>query len=50
MQELLIIIVFLLAVYFIGKKIYMEFNSKNGCAQGCAKCSIADSEAQKNPA
>ncbi|MFT7036141.1 MAG: hypothetical protein ACJA2S_004670 [Cyclobacteriaceae bacterium] len=42
MQEVLILIVFLTAVCFVGRKVYMEFNTKDGCAQGCAKCHISE--------
>ena len=41
MQELLILIVFIVSMAFVGRKLYMQLKTKDGCDQGCAKCSEA---------
>jgi hypothetical protein len=40
-QELIIWIVFGLAVLFVGRKIYMDFSADSDCAKGCGACDMA---------
>ncbi|RAU84284.1 FeoB-associated Cys-rich membrane protein [Pontibacter arcticus] len=41
-QELLILVVFLVAAFYVGRVIYRAFNVKDGCAKGCGSCSTID--------
>lgn len=42
-QEILLGIVFLVALVYIGKIIYRSFNPKNGvCDKGCGSCNAID--------
>lgn len=38
-QLILVLIVFLLAVVYVGRMMYRSLNSKKGCASNCGKCS-----------
>ncbi|MGV3509612.1 MAG: FeoB-associated Cys-rich membrane protein [Sphingobacteriaceae bacterium] len=38
MQEILVIVLFALAAFYIGRVIYKNLQSKNGCSSGCGKC------------
>ncbi|WP_276359925.1 FeoB-associated Cys-rich membrane protein [Daejeonella sp. H1SJ63] len=37
-QLILVLIVFLLAVLYLGRMFYRSLNSKKGCASNCGKC------------
>jgi hypothetical protein len=39
-QLIIIIILFLGALYYIGKLVYSSLKAKNGCASGCGKCGV----------
>lgn len=41
-QHLLILIVFLVAVAYMGRMIYRSFAAKSGCAKGCGSCGGLD--------
>jgi len=41
MQDILIFLIFILSIFFVGRRIYQEFSAKDGCAKGCGDCSIA---------
>jgi hypothetical protein len=43
-QQILIGLVFLLAVGYVGTLVYKSFQSKKGCSVGCGKCSALDIE------
>jgi len=38
-QLILVLVVFLLAVLYLGRMFYRSLNSKKGCASNCGKCS-----------
>ena len=39
-QLIIILLLFLCALYYIGKLIYNSLKAKNGCASGCGKCGV----------
>ena len=40
-QVVLVVVIFLAAVYYIGRLAFRAFNSKQeSCNTGCAKCSV----------
>ncbi len=41
-QQILIVVLFATALFFVGRMIYKSFQAKSGCATGCAKCSAVD--------
>ncbi len=47
MQEFIIVIIFLAAIFYVSRKIYMDFNAKDGCQKGCGACSLSDSSFPK---
>jgi uncharacterized protein (UPF0333 family) len=48
LQFLLVILVFLLAIIYIGRMLYKSISSKKGCASNCGKCA-ADFNGLKFP-
>ena len=44
MENLIIILIFLLAIVYLGNLVYKNFNPKNkaGCAKGCGSCGAID--------
>lgn len=42
MQTLLIVLIFAGALFYLGRMVYLSFQSKSGCVTGCAKCSVVD--------
>ncbi|MEO1653491.1 MAG: FeoB-associated Cys-rich membrane protein [Bacteroidota bacterium] len=43
MQEILVVVVFLGALVFLGRKFYLMFRKNDAsCAQGCASCQAED--------
>lgn len=43
-QELIVGVIFLLAIYYVSKMLIRNFRSDKGCASGCGKCGIDFSE------
>tara|TARA_R110001599_G_C12235502_1_gene658391 strand:+ start:517 stop:690 length:174 start_codon:yes stop_codon:yes gene_type:complete len=41
MQELVVGIVFLIAVLFIGRHFYHQYKSDKGCPKGCGSCDVS---------
>ncbi len=41
-QEIFVAIIFLGALGYLGRTVYMQFQAKSACASGCAKCSAVD--------
>jgi hypothetical protein len=42
-QELIILLVFLAAAFYMGRLFYQSFTAKSGCAKGCGSaCSSID--------
>ncbi|HBK87230.1 MAG: FeoB-associated Cys-rich membrane protein [Cyclobacteriaceae bacterium] len=41
-QEIIIGLVFLVAISYIGRVIYRSFQAKHTCASGCGKCGEID--------
>jgi hypothetical protein len=41
-QEIIVAIVFLGAVFYVGRLIYLSLQSKSACATGCGKCGAVD--------
>jgi hypothetical protein len=41
-QQIIIGILFIGAVFYIGRMIYKNFTAKSGCASGCGKCGAID--------
>ncbi|RAW02792.1 FeoB-associated Cys-rich membrane protein [Pseudochryseolinea flava] len=44
-QQILIGIIFIGAVYYVAQMIYQKFTAKSGCASGCGKCGALDVDA-----
>jgi bacterioferritin-associated ferredoxin len=44
LQSILVSILFLLAVFALGRMIYRSLSSKKGCASNCGKCAADFSE------
>jgi hypothetical protein len=44
LQLILVILVFLLAIIYIGRMVYKSMTSKKGCASNCGKCAADFSE------
>jgi hypothetical protein len=44
-QAIIIIILFLGALFYLGKMIYKSFTAKNGCASNC-KCGVDFSDVE----
>ena len=44
MENLIIILIFVLAITYLGNLVYKNFNPKNksGCAKGCGSCGAID--------
>jgi len=49
MQEFIIALLFLAAVFFVGRKFYRQYKAKDSCATGCEKCSPSDQKSFKVP-
>ncbi|GHA64945.1 FeoB-associated Cys-rich membrane protein [Pontibacter akesuensis] len=48
-QQLIILLIFLVAVAYMGRMIYRSFAAKSGCAKGCGSCGSIDfSKIQKD--
>jgi bacterioferritin-associated ferredoxin len=43
-QLILVILVFILAIFYTVRMVYRSMNSKKGCASNCGKCSADFSE------
>jgi hypothetical protein len=41
-QQIIIGLVFLIAVAYVGRLIYRSFKAKSACSSGCGKCSAVD--------
>ncbi len=41
-QQVIIILLFAGALYFVGRMLYNAFKDKTGCSGGCAKCHAID--------
>ena len=41
-QELIILVVFLAAAFYMGRMLYRSFAAKSGCAKGCGSCGAID--------
>ncbi len=39
-QEIIVVVLFLLCLFFIGKTVYKNFRSKDNCGGGCSKCAM----------
>jgi len=37
-QLILVILLFILAIIYMGRMVYKSINSKEGCASNCGKC------------
>lgn len=42
MQELIILVIFLAAAFYMGRMLYRSFAAKSGCAKGCGSCGAID--------
>jgi hypothetical protein len=41
-QELIILLIFLAAAFYMGRMVYRSFAAKSGCAKGCGSCGAID--------
>jgi hypothetical protein len=39
-QEVLVILLFAIALLYIARIVYKNLQSKNGCSSGCGKCGV----------
>jgi len=44
LQQVLIVLLFLGAAFYIGRLAYRSFQAKNACQSGCSKCGALDLE------
>jgi bacterioferritin-associated ferredoxin len=42
LQEILLGLVFLAALAYLCRMVYLQFQARSGCASGCGKCSAVD--------
>ncbi|MHA6248553.1 FeoB-associated Cys-rich membrane protein [Pontibacter sp. CAU 1760] len=42
MQELIILLIFLAAAFYMARMVYRSFAAKSGCAKGCGSCGTID--------
>ena len=40
MQEILVIVLFAIALIYVGRIVIKNFRSKDGCSSGCGKCGV----------
>ncbi|MFD2161829.1 FeoB-associated Cys-rich membrane protein [Paradesertivirga mongoliensis] len=43
-QEILLVLIFTAALFYIGRIVYRNLKSDKGCSSGCGKCGIDFSE------
>ncbi|MDZ7649303.1 MAG: hypothetical protein U5K54_20260 [Cytophagales bacterium] len=43
-QQVLIVVLFLGAAFYVGRLAYRSFQAKDACQSGCAKCGALDLE------
>jgi len=49
-QEILVMLIFVAAVFYIARIIYKNLKAKNACSSGCGKCGVDFSNIkQPNP-
>ncbi|GAB3824974.1 FeoB-associated Cys-rich membrane protein [Pontibacter rugosus] len=41
-QQLIILLIFLVAVAYMGRMLYRSFAASSGCAKGCGSCGSID--------
>ncbi|MCJ8163814.1 FeoB-associated Cys-rich membrane protein [Pontibacter sp. E15-1] len=41
-QELIILLIFLVAALYMARMVYRSFSAKSGCAKGCGSCGAID--------
>lgn len=41
MQEIIIIVLFLAAIFYVGNKIYLDFFAKDRGPKGCGACNLS---------
>ncbi|MCZ8020549.1 MAG: hypothetical protein O9302_08105 [Cyclobacteriaceae bacterium] len=41
-QEITVVFVFVVALYYLGRLVWKQFTAKQACESGCAKCSAVD--------
>ncbi|MBC8051479.1 MAG: FeoB-associated Cys-rich membrane protein [Sphingobacteriaceae bacterium] len=44
-QEILVALIFLIALFYIGRLIFRNLKSDKGCSSGCGKCGVDFSDA-----
>lgn len=47
LQQLVVIILFLIAAGYLGYLIYQSFQARSGCSSGCGSCGIDFSKIEK---
>jgi uncharacterized membrane protein len=41
-QQIIVLVIFLAAVFYLGRLVYFQFKNKSACASGCGKCGAVD--------
>ena len=41
-QEINVILIFVMALAYLGRLVYRNFTAKSGCPKGCGSCSTID--------
>jgi hypothetical protein len=49
MQEIIIGILFLGALFFIGRMLWRQYNSEDGCGDGCHGCDTSEFDKKTLP-
>jgi len=47
MQFVVIIILFALATFYLGRMVYRSFKANSACESGCGKCGVASIDVDK---
>jgi len=42
LQQIILLLLFFGAVFYLGRILYKSFHAKSGCASGCGKCGAVD--------
>lgn len=50
MQELIVILVFVVAVAYMARNLYRQYKTDKGCSVGCASCEVPDHLAKTSKA
>ena len=47
-QQIIILVLFVMAAIYLGRMLYRSFQAKNACEAGCGKCGALDLQKIEN--